>query len=562
MCVFALDLVDEQVLGDDYVAFHAHHFGDVGDLARAIAQARGLHDDVDRTGDHLADGARGQRITAHGDHRFNTRHGFAWRVRVQRAHRAVVAGVHSLQQVERLGSAYFADDDPLRSHTQAVAHQVAHSDLALAFGFGRAGCEADCVRLLELDFGRVLAGDNPLVVLDELGEAVEQRGLAGAGTAGHQRIDAAAADNLEDLRAFRRDRVEAHQLVERQLVLLELTNGEGGAVDGERRHDHVDAGAVRQARVADRRGFVDAAADLTHDALADVEKLLVVAEADAGLLDLALDFDVGGAGAVHHDVGDVVSGQQRLERPVAKHVVADVIEQLFLLSDRHHDVLDRDDLIDDVADFLARGIGVELGELREVDGFDQRAEDRALGLVVMIAVARIDGGRRERRLVWQGIALARGRRADDRRAQACRRHRRAAAFDAVTGGRRRARGGGRRGLGRRLQRRRRLRRGRTRCGRGLRRAAFGCGTLSEHVTLLQILQTNSGRSQARFSSLPSSGENRPGFSFLVSERPVNSCASWRNDSAVRWLADNSAIIWPLLAAAPNTCGSNGMTATG
>ena len=42
--VLADDVVDEQVLGDDDVAFHAHHLGDVGDAARAVAQARGLHD--------------------------------------------------------------------------------------------------------------------------------------------------------------------------------------------------------------------------------------------------------------------------------------------------------------------------------------------------------------------------------------------------------------------------------------------------------------------------------------------------------------------------------------
>ena len=210
-----------------------------------------------------------------------------------------------------------------------------------------------------------------------------------------------------------------HELVERELVLLELSDGERGAVDRERRHDDVDARAVRQARVADRRGFVDAAADLADDALADVQKLLVVAEPDAGLLDLALDFDVGRAGAVHHDVGDVVARQQRLERPVAEHVVADVVEQFLLLGDRHHDVLDRDDLVDDVADFLARGIGVELGELRQIDRLDQRAEDRALGLVVVLGVPRIDRRRRERRarLVRHAVALARasGRRRSARR---------------------------------------------------------------------------------------------------------------------------------------------------
>src|SRR5215813_11692111 len=44
--VLADHVVEEDVLGDDGVAFHAHHLGDVGDAARAVAQARGLHDDV------------------------------------------------------------------------------------------------------------------------------------------------------------------------------------------------------------------------------------------------------------------------------------------------------------------------------------------------------------------------------------------------------------------------------------------------------------------------------------------------------------------------------------
>src|SRR5206468_7336243 len=54
--VFADHVVQEYILGDDGVAFYTHHLGDVGDAARAVAQARGLHDDVDRGADHLADG--------------------------------------------------------------------------------------------------------------------------------------------------------------------------------------------------------------------------------------------------------------------------------------------------------------------------------------------------------------------------------------------------------------------------------------------------------------------------------------------------------------------------
>src|SRR5581483_1832076 len=71
--IFADQVVEEDVLGADGVAFHAHHLGDVGDAARAVAQARGLDDDVDRGADHLADGSRGQGKTAHGDHGFAAR---------------------------------------------------------------------------------------------------------------------------------------------------------------------------------------------------------------------------------------------------------------------------------------------------------------------------------------------------------------------------------------------------------------------------------------------------------------------------------------------------------
>src|SRR5262249_51869384 len=40
--VLAGDVVDEKVLGDDHITLQAHHFGDVGDAPRAVAQARRL----------------------------------------------------------------------------------------------------------------------------------------------------------------------------------------------------------------------------------------------------------------------------------------------------------------------------------------------------------------------------------------------------------------------------------------------------------------------------------------------------------------------------------------
>ena len=70
VAVFAHDVIDEDVLGDDDVALHAQHFGNVGDATRAVAQTRGLHDDVDRGHDHFADGAARKGVAAHGDHGF------------------------------------------------------------------------------------------------------------------------------------------------------------------------------------------------------------------------------------------------------------------------------------------------------------------------------------------------------------------------------------------------------------------------------------------------------------------------------------------------------------
>src|SRR6185312_12956260 len=184
----------------------------------------------------------------------------------------------------------------------------------LALEIGRSRFQAHDVRLLQLQLGGIFASDDSLVVVDELGETVEQRGFSGTRAAGDQRVDPGAADDAQDFRTLRRDGAEADKLIERQLVFLEFADGERGAVDRERRHDGVYARAVGETRVADRRGFVDAAADLANDALADIEKLLVVAKADAGLLDLAFDFDVDRARAVHHDVGDVFARKQWLER--------------------------------------------------------------------------------------------------------------------------------------------------------------------------------------------------------------------------------------------------------
>ena len=92
--------------------------------------------------------------------------------------------------------------------------------------------------------------------------------------------------------------------VERDRLVGEFTNRDGGAAQRQRRDDDVDAAAVLQAGVGQRRGLVDAAADLVDDPLGDLEQMLLVAELDLGELQLALAFDEGLVGTVDHDVAD------------------------------------------------------------------------------------------------------------------------------------------------------------------------------------------------------------------------------------------------------------------
>ena len=173
-----------------------------------------------------------------------------------------------------------------------------------------------------------------------------------------------------------------NKLIEGELIFFEFADGERGPVDRKWRHNSVDARAVGQARVANWRGFVNATPDLTDNALADIQQLLIVTETNGSFLNLALNFDVNRTRAVHHDVGNVVAREQRFQRTKSEDVIAEVLKQVFLLCDRHHDAFDRDDLVDNVTNFFSGGVHVQPRQLGEIDRLDQRAENSAFGLVV------------------------------------------------------------------------------------------------------------------------------------------------------------------------------------
>ena len=123
-------------------------------LAGAVGQALQVDDQVERRGDLLADRAQRQVHAGHQHHRLHAVQRVARAVRVRGGQRAVVAGVHGLEHVQRLAAADLADDDAVGPHAQRVDHQLADRHLPLALDVGRPGLQPHHVLLLELELGR------------------------------------------------------------------------------------------------------------------------------------------------------------------------------------------------------------------------------------------------------------------------------------------------------------------------------------------------------------------------------------------------------------------------
>ena len=108
------------------------------------------------------------------------------------------------------------------------------------------------MRLLKLEFRGIFTGDHALAGFDERRETVQQSCLARTRTAGDQDIATRVADNAQHFSARLADRTEVHKVLQLQLVLFELTNGQRGAIDGQWRRDNVHTRTVQKARITDR----------------------------------------------------------------------------------------------------------------------------------------------------------------------------------------------------------------------------------------------------------------------------------------------------------------------
>ena len=168
------------------------------------------------------------------------------------------------------------------------------------------------------------------------------------------------------------ERADADQLVEREQP-REAADRHRRAAQRQRRDDHVHALAGGQAGVDHRAGLVDAAVDGRDDPVDRLEELRLVGEGDVGALDPAGALDVDLVGAVDHDLGHGVVGQQRLEHAEADRLVDDAADQPRALGGREHGALARDHAPDDALQPRAALLLGEDRDLGEVDLLQQPA---------------------------------------------------------------------------------------------------------------------------------------------------------------------------------------------
>ncbi len=105
---------------------------------------------------------------------------------------------------------------------------------------------------------------------------------------------------------LRIERTEIDQLLDGELVLFELTDGDGRTVDGYRANNSIHARAIWQARVDRGRIGVDAAPEGKDDAVDHAQDMIVVVKRDRAFHQFALFLNEYFLGPVHHHFTNIL----------------------------------------------------------------------------------------------------------------------------------------------------------------------------------------------------------------------------------------------------------------
>ncbi|GBE17464.1 hypothetical protein BMS3Abin16_00047 [archaeon BMS3Abin16] len=131
-----------------------------------------------------------------------TGHSLPCRIGVKRAHRSVMACVHSCEKCSCLRASNLTHDHTVRPHSQSVFHKLIHIHFAFALYIRRLCFQPDPMRCRKLQFGCVFNCDYPLCVRDKRAETVERCSLPASASACNQdvsRLDTCALCNIPEV---------------------------------------------------------------------------------------------------------------------------------------------------------------------------------------------------------------------------------------------------------------------------------------------------------------------------------------------------------------------------
>src|SRR6185437_8403588 len=233
---------------------------------------------------------------------------------------------------------------------------------------------------------------HPFVAGDEARQGIEKRGLTATGAAADENVEARLDARFHQHRHFRREGLVVEKVFELQGVGPEAANAEAWAVEGDRWNDGIDAGAVWQAGVHHRAGFIDAPADFRYDAVDDLQQVIVVAEFDLGLLQFAAALNVHLERAVDENIADGRIFEKDFEWAEAERFVEHFLDELLALDAVEQRVFRIAKVLDDAADVAAHGVRREIADAGEVEALDEFGVNLSLEFVEVLAAARAADG--------------------------------------------------------------------------------------------------------------------------------------------------------------------------